>query len=69
MWFFCCISDDWQSMLGRVYPNEECIVEDIDDCGAFNWFNVRLRDVEENLTIANMFENILVGDSFVDELD
>lgn len=37
--------------------------------GAFNCFNVRLRDVEENLTIANMFENSAVGGSFVDELD
>ena len=37
--------------------------------GAFNYFSVRLRDVEENLTIANMFENSVVGGSFVDELD
>lgn len=29
--FFGCISDGWHSMLDRVYPNEECIVEDIDD--------------------------------------
>jgi len=32
VWFlFGCISDDWHSMLDRVYPNVECIVEDIDD--------------------------------------
>ena len=37
--------------------------------GAFNCFSVRLRHVEENLTTANMFENSLVGRSFVDELD
>ena len=37
--------------------------------GAFNCFNVRFRDVEENLTIANMFENRAVGGSFVDGLD
>lgn len=36
--------------------------------GAFNCFNVRLRDIKEKLTIANMFENSVVGRSFVDEL-
>ena len=37
--------------------------------GTFSCFNVRLCYVEENLTIANMFENSLVGGSFADELD
>lgn len=37
--------------------------------GEFNCFNIQLHEVEENLTIANMFENSAVGGSFVDELD
>lgn len=46
-----------------------CVLLRILSAGAFNCFNVRLRDMEENLTIANMFENSVVGRSFADELD
>lgn len=37
--------------------------------GAFNCFNVRLHKMEENLTIANMFECIAVADILLDEQD
>lgn len=46
-----------------------CVLLGILAAGAFNCFSVQLRDMEENLTIANMFENSVVGRSFVDELD
>ena len=67
--FFFGISDDWHSMLDRVYPNEECIVEDIDDwCVQLRQCTITF-DVEENLTIANMSENSAAVGSYVDELD
>jgi hypothetical protein len=65
--FFCFVSTTAACWTGFIQMRS--VLLRILTTGAFNCFNVRLRDVEENLTIANMFENSAVGGSFVDELD
>ena len=66
MWFFLGVS---ATAFWTGFIQMRSVLLRILTTGAFDCFNVRFRDVEEILTIANMFENSAVGGSFVDELD